>query len=477
MVVARQPEMARITKHFSVFDCDAHVQDPSEIWNFMDVADQELVHGSYWKNDHRALLNGRWEITAASKDQYAPLGFYHPGSIAGPGMNKRIMRKLQRMVPLTREQCDYLNHQGSYYPEPRLRDMDLMGIDQVLVVPTLMITHAPYIEDARGARAYCRGYNNWLQDYCSTNPERLFGAGALPLQNTHFAIEELHRMKTMGFPVALVRPWDARGAYPNRLFQDVTRAGGRIPTMDPFFRTFEETGVLLGMHTFTMYGFEPRTYQDSPGELLMKTGRDTGRMVDAQTLSFVFEAMTWLSQVLLSGFLDRYPKLRMAIFEANATWLPALLERCDRMFELYRNERLQKSDRTPTEAFNDQCILSFEGDEGAVFRRWQLYKDIGIWASDAYHHDGSDAWEAIRAMEDLEVPQEVQAQLMGGNAQRAYGIEPKVFVTQEPEILERPGWFPVEDQEFERWWETEANPRAHGKSRRTHGHTAMDRTY
>ena len=44
-------------------------------------------------------------------------------------------------------------------------------------------------------------------------------------------------------------------------------------------------------------------------------------MTDSQTFSFIHEMQVWLAQVLLTGFLDRYPKLKMAVFESNAEWL------------------------------------------------------------------------------------------------------------------------------------------------------------
>ena len=47
----------------------------------------------------------------------------------------------------------------------------------------------------------------------------------------------------------------------------------------------------------------------------------------------------WLAQVLLTGFLDRYDRLKMAMFESNAEWLPYTLDTCDRLFKLYASER------------------------------------------------------------------------------------------------------------------------------------------
>jgi hypothetical protein len=105
-------------------------------------------------------------------------------------------------------------------------------------------------------------------------------------------------------------------------------------------------------------------------------------------------------------------------------------------------------------------MISFEADERLTLRMWRRFENIGIWASDVYHLDGSDAWSALREMDELGVPREAQAKLMGANACRLYGIEPKQFVTDEPEAMKRPDWFPT-GQAFEEWVEMVKDPRAH----------------
>jgi predicted TIM-barrel fold metal-dependent hydrolase len=223
------------------------------------------------------------------------------------------------------------------------------------------------------------------------------------------------------------------------------------------FRAIEETGMVLGMHTFPApIGIE-RELPWSPGELIEKAGAGTGKLVVNSTFSFIFEAMTWTAQVLLSGFLDRYPKLKMAIFESNASWLPELLDHCDLLFKLFASERKQPARRLPSEAFAEQCMISFESDEKPLYRDWERFENVGIWASDVYHHDASDAWTALRFMRNAEVPSSVQEKLMGSNARRFYGIEGKIFVNRELPI-ERPDWFPKRGEEFDRWWEKEAFP-------------------
>lgn len=449
----------RLTKDFPVFDCDAHVNDPLEIWtDYVEPQYRELVKQSYWRDDHQAVVNGCTVVMGGTDKDFAT---YNPICVAGPGMNKKLLRKFQQSM-LTPEQKAYLSHRGAYDPHVRLTEMDLMGIDHVMIIPTMMIAHLPYVDNADGAAAFARAYNNWVADFCKVAPHRLFPAAVLPLQNPQYAVEEIHRVAALGFKVGLIRPIDAKGRYPNRIFPSFG-VGTPTNTMDKVFRAFEETGLVCGMHTFPAYVTERSDTVASPGELVGRAGSMSigERMVDVQTVSFIFEAMTWLSQVLLSGFLDIYATLRMAIFESNASWLPELLEHCDRLWKLYANERKLKGDRLPSEAFAQQCFISFESDEDAVFRQWSWFEHTGVWASDAYHHDGADSWSAIRRMRRAGTPQAVQVQLLGANALRMYGIEGRVFVREEAEEIPRPDWWPT-PEEIEAFAEAQSDPRRHG---------------
>ena len=63
---------------------------------------------------------------------------------------------------------------------------------------------------------------------------------------------------------------------------------------------------------------------------------------------------------------------------------------------------------------------------------WDIYENVGIWASDMPHHDAADAWETIDRMNRWGVPQAAQLKFLGGNASRLYGIEQQLFVTEAP---------------------------------------------
>jgi hypothetical protein len=78
--------------------------------------------------------------------------------------------------------------------------------------------------------------------------------------------------------------------------------------------------------------------------------------------------------------------------------------------------------------------IAFESGEDTAVETWHRFRDIGVWASDYPHFDGEDAWEAIEHVQRAGIPEEVQAQMLGLNACRIYGIEPNLVVTERLQV-------------------------------------------
>src|SRR5436309_1005852 len=154
------------------------------------------------------------------------------------------------------------------------------------------------------------------------------------------------------------------------------------------------------------------------------------RQIDSsEALGFTLEAMTWLTTVLMSGWLEKFPSLRAAVLESNASWLPLVLARSRSFLDLYRFQRSREI-RPPSDVFYERCFIAFESDEEPVYRMWDLYEDVGIWSSDYPHHDAEDVWEALELMARHKVPEDVQKKLLGENARRLYGIDPVLVVKE-----------------------------------------------
>src|SRR5215510_10371752 len=295
-------KFAPMTKDFATFDCDAHVTEPPKIW--------ERAHAYLTKDELEALK----------------------------------ARNLNPKTALTQEHVAYLDHTGSYEPEPRLRDMDVQGIDQVMIIPTDIDTY-PWLQNALGAKAFCKAYNQWAYEYTLADPERLFFAALLPMQNPQYAIKEIYRVAAQGCRVALVRPMDAMGNYPIQ------------PKYEPVWNALEETGLVYGMHPFPAGGnLKPPGYaeQYSGAELIRRTISTSGLQHSflSNVQNFQAEAALWVTTVLMTGFFERHPKINAAVFEASSTWLSFLVDECDKAYRLYRNERqLPPLKHLPSETF------------------------------------------------------------------------------------------------------------------------------
>ncbi|HTE86578.1 MAG TPA: amidohydrolase family protein, partial [Dehalococcoidia bacterium] len=86
---------------------------------------------------------------------------------------------------------------GGWDPNERLRDQAYDGISAEVLFPSLGYaaygTHDPVLEEA-----CCRVYNDWLIDFCSVSPERLWGLALISLWDIDKAVTELERCKRAG---------------------------------------------------------------------------------------------------------------------------------------------------------------------------------------------------------------------------------------------------------------------------------------
>lgn len=423
-----------MTKSFPVFDRDSHVVEPPAVWDeYVPAAVRPWVKTQFHFHTDTELLciNGRVVPAARERSNAAEVGW--------PGWPKPLIGSL---TPGTDEWKAKLGRvAGCRDPHARLRDMDALGIDQVMLFPTWFVRLA-LVRDPEAARILVRAYNDWVDDYAAANRRRLYPCALLPMQSVEHAIAELRRVAKKGFKAAAVRPCVWNGRYPT------------MPEFDPLWREFEELGVVLTMHTFPSREaltpewaariaqtrgsgqgllFTDESVVYSPGQFVSNIVFSMEPTVDAsESLGFIMEAMTWLTTVLMTGWLDKFPRLRAAVMESNATWLPLVLGRSKNFLDLYAFQRGPKI-RDPFEVFYERCFIAFESDEEPVYRMWDLFENVGIWSSDYPHHDAEDAWEALELMGKHKVPEAVQRKLLGENARRLYGIEPVLEVRERPD--------------------------------------------
>ena len=326
-----------------------------------------------------------------------------------PGQVRRLAEPPDEFQMLSTWDPNVMGHlglEGGHDASARLVDMDREGIDAAVLYPTLLLE---WREDPAGFGALCRAYNDWLRDYCAVDSSRLFGVGAVPLQDIPAAIAEMERaVNDLGFKAVFVRPAPYIGA---KKLHD--------PVYNPFWDAAQALGCPIGVHPYPMADMK-NTVQllalDDDSYGLPSEG-----LTLRQGLGNAMDMMMATGWFVAGGICERFPRLKVVILEGSGGWMPTMLERFDHQQKVFGNA-YQRT--LPSEVFARQCWVSFDPDECALaFSAEVLGPERIMWASDYPHPDAKIEGildELREATERLDA--EARRLVSGANAARFYDL-------------------------------------------------------
>jgi predicted TIM-barrel fold metal-dependent hydrolase len=283
---------------------------------------------------------------------------------------------------------------GGRDPVERLRVLDQEGIDAAVLFPSLGLMYGLY-EDTKPAAALCAANNDWLAEYCATEPSRLVGVALLPQQDPALAVAELERcVELHDFVAGVIRP---------------NRIGGHTvddAVFEPLWVAAARLDVPIVLHEAYFGGI------DTVGENRQRT------YAGAHVISHPFEQMSAMLALCLVGVLERHPALRLGFFEAGCGWAPYWVERIEEHFELAPDDF---AGGDPTGTLASRTWLTFEVDERTLPAVLDLgWRDNVCFASDYPHYDAPFPG-AVDAVRDRGLDPELERRLLGDNALAFYG--------------------------------------------------------
>ena len=266
-------------------------------------------------------------------------------------------------LELVRDQIENRFDAPSY-----LRAMDRQGIDAAVLFPSLalFVPFLPELDAAASANA-CRAYNDWIAEYCATDPTRLTAVGVVPIIDPARAADEVRHIASLGLAGVFMRP--------NYLYD--RNLGDRA--YDPVYEAIVETGLMLGVHE--ALGLR--------GVHTIGSDRfDTFGLRHAH--SHAMEQMAAAASMLLEGALERHPELRVAFLESGTGWLPYWLARLDDHWEWMRDTEYSEVSMRPSEYFARQCVISSDPEDRlASITVDRFGADHVMWGSDFPHPDAT----------------------------------------------------------------------------------------
>ncbi|PON19896.1 hypothetical protein C2W62_00335 [Candidatus Entotheonella serta] len=299
-------------------------------------------------------------------------------------------------------------HTGGYDPDQHMVDMKIDGVSGEVLYPSQGLFYFK-VEDSKLQEAIFRTYNDWLAEFCQTNPQRLKGLAMISLDDVQSGIREMERAAKMGLCGAMIAeyPFEAR-----RYLE---------PEYEPFWAAAQDLNMPLSLHTATKReGKSTGSYQ--------RTLHDASRRATKAFLPAIS-----MCDMIFAGVFERYPKLKLAIVEFELSWVPYVLTNMDYCYRERHEETSYrfKNQMKPSDFYYQNVYLSFQEDDIGVRLRDVIGVDNMMWGSD-YPHSESTFPRAREVLDEIlqGVPDDERAKVVGLNTARLYDFDLDV-VSQE----------------------------------------------
>jgi predicted TIM-barrel fold metal-dependent hydrolase len=310
---------------------------------------------------------------------------------------------------------------GAFEPEPRIADLDTERISQTVLYPTTLLGIAG-VKDLDLAVAQCRAYNDWLAEFCSHAPDRLFGIAIIPQQDVDAAAAEIRRASSSPNLVGtFIRP---NPVVEWRHFHD--------PVYDPMWQAASDAGWPIGLHPYlaadvpgAVEGLHLNEVQSESSILRYQSRMNIRNIFYTQAIGNPVDMMTSLAFLLAGGVCERFPDLRFIVLETNGGWITPWMERLDHNAKTFPWD-VPDCKLAPSEYFRRQCYISFDADEEtlAIAAESQYVgADRIIWASDYPHPDAKFPGTVDELLDNIgDLDTEAQQDIAWRNARRLYRL-------------------------------------------------------
>jgi predicted TIM-barrel fold metal-dependent hydrolase len=372
----------------TLLDADSHVSEPLNLW-------QERLPAKYrdiaphMETEYQGSPGAWWFIERDRQPHNVILGF---------GGNKSLDELRQLLNSFSYAGA----HRGGWDPAQRLKDMDQDGVAGDVLYTTLAFRMF-WIRDAGFQRACFQVYNDWLAEFCAYSPKRLKGLALISLYDPKQAAEDLAYCAKKGLAGALV--WASPPEELPFYAEDY----------DPFWAAAQELSMPLSLHEFA--GWQWVDWDSNAKKRAIATGINS------------HEVEKTFSTLILSGVLERFPRLNVVSAELNCGWLPYFLHRLDERFET-RGARVHGSafptrlTLKPSEYFRRQLYATCIDDSFGIGHRREIGVDNLLWSSDFPH--SATFWPHSRdkiAKDFQGVDANDRQKILWQNTAKLYGFE------------------------------------------------------
>lgn len=313
-------------------------------------------------------------------------------------------------------QTDDREQRSAWDPVARDAELDREGVAAEVIFPDADVLNggksAPFGAglhssgdlDGELVMAGARAHNRWLTEMCSVTPERRCGVATVPiLHDVDAAVAEIERIAAAGFRALMIPTlWGSKPAYHDARYE-------------PVWAACEEHEIVVHVHS----GGASQDIGEGPGVLPI----------------YATEAWWWAARplwvLLWGGVFDRHPRLRFALTEDGAWWLPGIVQRMDEKWHGGHNTAKFGSifhdavARPPSDYLGTNVFLGASTpSREEIGMRHRIKVGALLWGNDFPHPEGT--WPHTRErIRDVfaDVPEEDARRILGETAADVYRFD------------------------------------------------------
>ena len=362
-----------------VVDCDSHCYETSSLPEIVAYMENPNIKRSFMFNSLQ-LVEGAM-ISGSLGDRTVAGRLHHGGAKAG----ERDVYPIEQNA-------------GNQHPvaATTLRAMNAMGIDYTIMFPTPML-NLGLNPDLNVRDELIWAFNRWLVDDVISNDPRLLTMPVLPIHDPDQCLRTIRAFAdkpgVIGFMIVCL---NYEAIHRNNYMK--------------VFAELNERGLPVAFHSAPNWREQAFTVLDS--------------FLGVHALGFPFYAMVQLTNVVLTGMPERFPKIRWIFMEAGQAWVPFTIARLDNEYK-QRSSEAPLLKRLPSEYIREFFFTTqpFEAHERGQDTRAMFDMMDGastyLYASD-YPHQDFDTPASI-----WDVPQfsaDEKRAILGGNALKLFDL-------------------------------------------------------
>jgi len=292
-----------------------------------------------------------------------------------------------------------------YNPADRLGALDKDGVDGEILFPNDPVQSGTFFQGNAEFELDCvRAYNDALAEWREVS-KRYVPLAIIPyMSGIDVTVAEVQRAVQKGHRgiVMLVEP--SQNLEGLKHFND--------PYWDPLWAVCQDLDVPIHWHASGGLRLSMPRWSGYSRNQEQAVGPSGGFSVQAQ----------FIPNLIFSGVLDRYPRLKWVCAETGLGWVNYILDGCDHEWQrrhLWTEGILTR----PSELFRRQIYVDFWYEEAGIRQRHHIGIENIMWESDYPHSTSTypESWAFVnRTLAG--VPEEEKKLLLYGNAMRVYHL-------------------------------------------------------